>query len=99
MDELILANEGLTEKEAEMSLCVCNGNEFEASDRLTNEEEGNFFLRKIRRFVLEEARAAKLSARARKKVEERLAKKRKRLARRHDDYDVDEEEEGQIEKE
>ena len=92
VDELILANEGLTEKEAEMSLRVCNGNEFEASDRLTNEEEGNFFLRKIRRFVLEEARAAKLSARARKKVEERLAKKRKRLARRHDDYDVDEEE-------
>ena len=93
IDELMLANEGLTEKEAEMTLRVCNGNEFEASDRLTNEDEDSaFFMKHIRRMVSEEARMAHLGERARKKVEDRLAKKRKRLARRRDhEFDDDEE--------
>ena len=59
IDELMLANEGLTEKEAEMTLRVCNGNEFEASDRLTNDDEDSaFFMKHIRRMVSEEARMA-----------------------------------------
>ena len=87
VDELVLANEGLTEAEAEMTLKVCNGNEFEASDRLSNEDEDHEqFRRAIRRMVLDEQRSAHLGQRARAKVEERLAKKRKRLARRRDQY-------------
>ena len=87
VDELVLANEGLTEAEAEMALKVCNGNEFEASDRLSNEDEDHEqFRRAIRRMVLDEQRSAHLGQRARAKVEERLAKKRKRLARRRNQY-------------
>ena len=87
VDELVLANEGLTEAEAEMTLKVCNGNEFEASDRLSNEDEDHEqFRRAIRRMVLDEQRSAHLGQRARAKLEERLAKKRKRLARRRDQY-------------
>ena len=58
VDELVLANEGLTEAEAEMTLKVCNGNEFEASDRLSNEDEDHEqFRRAIRRMVLDEQRS------------------------------------------
>jgi hypothetical protein len=101
-----MANEGLTEVEAEMALKVCNGNEFEASDRLSNEDEdADHFRRSIRRMVRDEQSSAHLGPRAKAKVEERLAKKRKRLARRRDqfadseDEDVSDWEESDIESE
>ena len=48
VSELILGHEGLTEKEAEMVLRVCNNNEFEAADRINDEEEGEAFLESVR---------------------------------------------------
>ena len=49
-----------------MTLKVCNGNEFEASDRLSNEDEDHEqFRRAIRRMVLDEQRSAHLGQRAR----------------------------------
>ena len=104
VDELVLANEGLTEAEAEMTLRVCNGNEFEASDRLSNADEDHEQFRKsIKRLIRDEQRSAHLGVRAKAKVEERLARKRKRLARRRDQYaddddeDIDREEESEWE--
>ena len=86
IDELILANKGIgmTEKEAEMALRVCNNNEFEASDRLTEEDEGDAFIAAIRSMVRDEAKAERLKGRGKKLVEERLEKRRKRLRRRRD---------------
>lgn len=48
VDELMLGNAGLTEREAEMVLRVCNGNEFEANDRLGEAEDGEAFLMSVR---------------------------------------------------
>ena len=93
IDELMLANEGLTEKEAEMTLRVCNGNEFEASDRLTNDDEDSaFFMKHIRRMVSEEARMAHLGERARKRWRIDWQRSGSALARRRDhEFDDDEE--------
>jgi hypothetical protein len=94
IDELVMANEGLTNAEAEMTLKVCGGNEFEASDRLSNEDEDHEQFRKsIKRMVQTEQRSAHLGVKARAKVELTLAKKRKRLARRRDDYADDDDDE------
>ena len=70
-----MANEayGLTQEDAEMVLRVCNNNEFEASDRLTEEEDGFTFLNAIRSMVAREKRAKKLTGRKRQAEEEQLA--------------------------
>ena len=86
IDELIMANEayGLTQEEAEMVLRVCNNNEFEASDRLTEEEDGSTFLNAIRSMVGQEKRASRLTGRKRQAEEEQLARRTKILRRRRD---------------
>lgn len=91
IDELIMANEayGLTQEEAEMVLRVCNNNEFEASDRLTEEEDGSTFLNAIRSMVGQEKRASRLTGRKRQAEEEQLARRTKILRRRRDQVDVD----------
>ena len=91
IDELIMANEayGLTQEEAEMVLRVCNNNEFEASDRLTEEEDGSTFLNAIRSMVGQEKRASRLTGRKRQAEEEQLARRTKILRRRRDKVDVD----------
>ena len=91
IDELIMANEayGLTQEEAEMVLRVCNNNEFEASDRLTEEEDGSTFLNAIRSMVGQEKRASRLTGRKRQAEEEQLARRTKILHRRRDQVDVD----------
>ena len=48
VSELILGHEGLTEAEAEMVLRICNNNEFEAADRINDDEEGEVFLLSVR---------------------------------------------------
>ena len=90
IDELIMANEayGLTQEEAEMVLRVCNNNEFEASDRLTEEEDGSTFLNAIRSMVGQEKRASRLTGRKRQAEEEQLARRTKILRRRRDQVDV-----------
>ena len=91
IDELIMANEayGLTQEEAEMVLRVCNNNEFEASDRLTEEADGFTFLNAIRSMVGQEKRASRLTGRKRQAEEEQLARRTKILRRRRDQADVD----------
>ena len=92
IDELIMANEayGLTQEDAEMVLRVCNNNEFEASDRLTEEEDGFTFLNAIRSMVAQEKRAKKLTGRKRQAEEEQLAKRTRILRRRRNaQVDVD----------
>ena len=91
IDELIMANEayGLTQEEAEMVLRVCNNNEFEASDRLTEEADGFTFLNAIRSMVGQEKRASRLTGRKRQAEEEQLARRTKILRRRRDQVDVD----------
>lgn len=92
IDELIMANEayGLTQEDAEMVLRVCNNNEFEASDRLTEEEDGFTFLNAIRSMVAQEKRAKKLTGRKRQAEEEQLARRTRILRRRRNaQVDVD----------
>ena len=86
--ELVLANGalGLKESEAEMILKVCNGNEFEASDRLGEAEDGEAFLASIRMMIAEE-KALKRSgssskSRAVQAANERFQKKIERMKRR-----------------
>ena len=85
VDELMLAHDSLTEAEAEMLLRICNNNEFEAGDRLTEEEEGDALLTSVRQMVAEERRAAGLkgnnAATARARLEKKQARLRKRRGR------------------
>jgi len=86
IDELMLGNAslGLTEREAEMVLRVCNGNEFEASDRLSEAEDGEAFLFTIRGMILEEdalkrrAQSSKSAATAEERFNKRIERMKKR---------------------
>ena len=85
VDELQLSNEGLGEKEAEMALRVCNNNEFEANDRLSDPEDGEVFMRALRCMVREERRLTTLKGRAATAAQAKLARRQARLRKRRGD--------------
>jgi hypothetical protein len=89
VDELMLAHESLTEAEAEMLLRICNNNEFEAGDRLTEEEDGDALLTSIRKMVVEETRALKLKGNNAAMARARLEKKQARLRKRRGEFRED----------
>ena len=85
VEELMVSNADLTEREAEMVLRVCNGNEFEANDRLSEAEDGEAFLMSVRFMIQEEdalkrraqsSKAAHVSSEKFKQRMERLRKRR-----------------------
>ena len=83
VEELMFSHGDLTLAEAEMVLRVCNGNEFEAGDRLSEEEEDHVaFLQSIRGMVRDEERATKLRGNSKAAAESKLAKKQARLRKR-----------------
>ena len=97
VEELMLGNadKGLTEREADMVLRVCNGNEFEASDRLGEAEDGESFLMSIR-FMIQEEDALKRrsqSSKAAQTANERFNKRIERLRKRRMSFGGDEEDE------
>ena len=97
VEELMLGNadKGLTEREVDMVLRVCNGNEFEASDRLGEAEDGESFLMSIR-FMIQEEDALKRrsqSSKAAQTANERFNKRIERLRKRRMSFGGDEEDE------
>lgn len=95
VDELMLGNAGLTEREAEMVLRVCNGNEFEANDRLGEAEDGEAFLMSVR-FMIQEEDAMKRRAASSKAAQvstEKFNKRMERLRKRRNSIGADDESE------
>lgn len=84
VDELMMSHEGLTEEQGEMVLRICNNNEFEAADRLSDPEDGEGFMRAVRGMVRLEKRVSKLKGRAAKAAEAKLARRQARLRKRRD---------------
>ena len=101
IDELMLGNsdKNLTEREAEMVLRVCNGNEFEASDRLSEAQDGESFLMSVR-FMIQEEDALKRrahSSKAGQAATEKFNKRLERMRKRRSSFGFDEESDGEAE--
>jgi hypothetical protein len=101
IDELMLANSDvqLTEREADMILKVCNGNEFEASDRLGEAEDGEAFLMSIRSMIAEEdalKRVGSSKSRAVQAANERLQRKIERMRKRRASFGLGDESEEEL---
>ena len=85
IDELIMSREdGLTEEQAEMVLRICNNNEFEANDRLSDPEDGERFIRAVKGMVRLEKKVSKMKGRALKAATTKLARRQARLRKRRD---------------
>ena len=85
IDELMMSREdGLNEEQAEMALRICNNNEFEANDRLSDPEDGERFVRAVKGMVRLEKRMPKLKGRALKAADAKLERSMRRLRKRRD---------------
>ena len=68
--------DGLNEEQAEV-FRICNNNEFEANDRLSDPEDGERFVRAVKNMVRLEKRMPKLKGRALKAADAKLERRSK----------------------